>query len=169
MTLTIKRQLFTIHPLGIMNVWIRFYGSPSNSCWDISIINKNVNLMVVKKGEKVIKVSQIKRQGTMNIWTKFRANPSCRCWDISQNISKHFDLLVALEGSPISVEFILCRPWKIAVNFKAKKIFHHLVSWITVSIEPSWNFLKIWSFVEDIWQIVVSPLISLSKTINISC
>lgn len=42
----------SIHPLRTMNNCITFNGNPSNSCCDISVKNKNINLIVVPE-EKV--------------------------------------------------------------------------------------------------------------------
>ncbi len=39
-------KVITIHAKGNINVGTKFHGSPSNSCWDISLKTTTVNLMV---------------------------------------------------------------------------------------------------------------------------
>lgn len=39
----------TVPPEGDMDVWTTFHGNPSNTCWDISLKMKTVNLMLVLK------------------------------------------------------------------------------------------------------------------------
>ncbi len=45
----LEEKVFTIHPPDTMNVCSKFHDNPSNSCQDILLKNKNVNLMVAPK------------------------------------------------------------------------------------------------------------------------
>lgn len=51
-------KMITIHPEGVINVCSNFHGKPSNNRQDISLLYKNVNLMVVKgKSQGITKVN----------------------------------------------------------------------------------------------------------------
>ncbi len=52
-----------------MDICTKFHGNPSYSCRDMSVKNKNVNLLVVLE-----KVSRLHPLRTMNVQTKFLGN-----------------------------------------------------------------------------------------------
>lgn len=68
-----------------MNVCTGFYGNPSNSCGNILLRNKNVNLMHQKK---ITQFNGTHPLGTMSVH-KFRAIHPNSCGDISRKKNKH--------------------------------------------------------------------------------
>ncbi len=76
-------KVTAVHPEGNINVCIKFHGKPSNSCRDILLKRKTVNLMVALEKKSGISHSQKdKCLGTMRACTKFGLKPSTRCGDI---------------------------------------------------------------------------------------
>ncbi len=73
-------QVFKTYTEGNIHLYTKCHGSPSNSCWEMSLRTTNVKLMVAKSGDtKVIRIHSL---GNMNVCTKCHDDPSNSCWDI---------------------------------------------------------------------------------------
>lgn len=69
-----KNRIIITHPHGDMNVWVKFHGHPSNSCWHV-LLKRNKNLKPPGGTGGMFPLK------TVNVCTKFK--PSDNCWDIS--------------------------------------------------------------------------------------